>query len=506
MQDYNFYIIEDDDKFEINLNELVSHLEERYLTEAFFLTPLFWDDYGNKTSFSLTLIRNGYHHIGKLKIIRASLKDNYDTLEELPPNFKFLEKDYCSLGFDMDFYRNIKTYFPNNFEEVLRPLRDCAFYPAIRDEFETLEIYQHSLVRFSEAQKAMTEARSFLLNEPIDKIFNFNYRTSLINCTAPHEVAFNFETFNELPKRITTIIGKNGTGKTQFLANLAIDLSGGEGTTEKVNIKNSFQPRRPSFSRVISVSYSIFDKFPRPRPNDTYSYKYCGLKDEEGKLLNDFEVSRQIEDAIKKIEDQTRTVSWYLFLFNLFGKEEADSLLTNLFRKKKDLPTYLQTERLSSGQSFLIYVITEIIANIKEDSIVLLDEPEMHLHPNAIAKFIRSFENLMKEFNSYAVIATHSPIILQEIPSKNVRVFEREGNTPFIHKLHFESFGESIENITQEIFQTKDVDDNYKSFFKKLSKELSYQEVLALFDNNLGRFAKAYLLNLYENPSDQLND
>ena len=48
---------------------------------------------------------------------------------------------------------------------------------------------------------------------------------------------------------------------------------------------------------------------------------------------------------------------------------------------------------------------------------LLFDEPELHLHQNATANTMRMFYRLLEEFNSYAIIATHSPLIIQEIPS-----------------------------------------------------------------------------------------
>lgn len=57
----------------------------------------------------------------------------------------------------------------------------------------------------------------------------------------------------------------------------------------------------------------------------------------------------------------------------------------------------------SSGQQILICTITELIANIENESIILFDEPEIHLHPNAIANMVRMFYRLLDEFNSYAI-------------------------------------------------------------------------------------------------------
>ena len=70
--------------------------------------------------------------------------------------------------------------------------------------------------------------------------------------------------------------------------------------------------------------------------------------------------------------------------------------------------------------------------------------------------------------------------------------------------MSLESFGESIEVLTQEVFKTRDVEDNYKNFFQKVSQQMPYKEVLALFPNGLSLNAKSYLINLYRNPAKEL--
>ena len=70
--------------------------------------------------------------------------------------------------------------------------------------------------------------------------------------------------------------------------------------------------------------------------------------------------------------------------------------------------------------------MTEIIANIRYDSLIIFDEPETHLHPNAISQLINSIHSLADQFKSYCIIAPHSPIIVQGILSKNIFVIKNE--------------------------------------------------------------------------------
>ena len=467
-------------------------------TEFFFLVSSSWDDFHNKTSYSLyfsPLDSRADIPLGPVKIMHVEEEVTKtiipDSFENLPFN------EYCSLGQDLDYYQSLKRNFPEGYIDILRALNDAAFFEGVADNFRHHHRFKHSLLRNSEAEKAYYEAKMELLGEHIERNFNFSYKTLVKNAQEPHLVKFSFSTNTELPNRIIGLIGENGTGKTQLLANLAMDLSG------NANFKNkdfAFVDGRPLFSKVIAISYSIFDKFSRPEADHSFSYKYCGFKDQDGKLLSSEDIDQNYIDSIERIKVYHRTQKWYETVSTIIGEHQSEELFDSLIHEGN-----LEVlNRLSSGQSFLIYVLTQLIGNIKPNSLILFDEPEMHLHPNAISNLIRSLDTLLVKFDSYAIIATHSPIIIQEIPSEFIKVFNREGNIPYIYNLSLESFGESIEVLTQEVFKTRDVEDNYKNFFQKVSQQMPYKEVLALFPNGLSLNAKSYLINLYRNPAKEL--
>lgn len=47
---------------------------------------------------------------------------------------------------------------------------------------------------------------------------------------------------------------------------------------------------------------------------------------------------------------------------------------------------------------------------------MLIDEPEGHLHPPLLSAFVRALSELLVNRNGVAIIATHSPVVLQEVP------------------------------------------------------------------------------------------
>ncbi|WP_420800346.1 AAA family ATPase [Paenibacillus marchantiae] len=125
---------------------------------------------------------------------------------------------------------------------------------------------------------------------------------------------------------------------------------------------------------------------------------------------------------------------------------------------------------------------------------MLLDEPEAHLHPPLLSAFIRALSDLLVQRNAIAIIATHSPVILQEVPKSCVWKLRRNGSQLEINRAMAETFGENIESLTSEIFE---LEITYSDFYKILrdgvEKYGNYEDIVESFNNELGWEAKAIL-------------
>ena len=458
---------------------------------CFVLVTNTWNDFGFETMFSLFFYEseNERTEIGGVKILSRGEKS---TL--LNNEFKSLDsKKYCSLGQTISYYHNLIELFDREeSEQILDALNDIAYYTGLRDDFRDDLGFKTSLLRFKEAQKAYVEGRKIILGIEIDNAFIFNFRCLLPGASEEHSVDFEFSKDSMLINRIYALIGRNGTGKTLYLAKMANSMSG-------LDPGGSFNSEfGPPFSKVITVSYSLFDKFKVPKRTKSFSYVYCGLRDQNDNL-DENTLSEKLKKAIIQLvkRDRYHLYLKYLeelitninFLSDLEDNEETiRSVDFNLLSQEYNL--------FSSGQTALIYILAEIIANIEKESLILFDEPETHLHPNAIIKLVKVLNLLLKKFDSYAILATHSPQIVQQIFSKNVIVFDRVGNVPFIRKLDIESFGENLTTINQVIFETVEIDEFYKEEFTKLLENHTYEEISKFFRNKLSFNAALFLKNV----------
>ena len=71
---------------------------------------------------------------------------------------------------------------------------------------------------------------------------------------------------------------------------------------------------------------------------------------------------------------------------------------------------------LSTGlKSFVIIKRLLENGNIDENGTIILDEPEIHLHPEWQLKFAEIIVLMQKEFNTNILLNTHSPYFLNAI-------------------------------------------------------------------------------------------
>jgi ABC-type Mn2+/Zn2+ transport system ATPase subunit len=451
-----------------------------------------WDDYDFKTLYHLCLFKkNGDKEVlGDVKILQAN---NQST--KIPDSFSSLEPEFFSLGQDLEYYENMRKHLPKTHRRVLDALNDVVVKPQLLDEIETSSGFRNSLIRFNEAKLALRDGLATLEMRPVEKGYKFLYSGEIPGAEGGVCMDVDLQPDDPVPGRIFAIIGRNGVGKTQFLAKLARDLA----TTKRVSIEtvnqveSAFEPARPLFSRVIALSFSAFDKFQRPEPEKYFSYIYCGVRDDSGRLSRG-SLEKKHLDYLNRIFEQDREEHWEQHVANVMNISQN---MVSIRRQIEELEQNL-TPSMSSGQSILIYFISAALAYLKEGSLVIFDEPEIHLHPNAVALLMQTLQELLQEFNSYAIIATHSPVVIQEVPRKRVIRFEREGNITTAHPLGHESFGENIAELTCMVFETVEIPNFYKKTLQVLAKKHDFNTVSKMFDDQLSLHATAYLASLYE--------
>jgi len=129
---------------------------------------------------------------------------------------------------------------------------------------------------------------------------------------------------------------------------------------------------------------------------------------------------------------------------------------------------------------------------VTEQTLVLMDEPEAHLHPPLLSAFVRALSNLLIDRNGVAVIATHSPVILQEVPRTCVWKIRRSGRLTMVERPEIETFGENVGILTHEVFGLEVTHSGFHNLLRTLARDSSsYAEVLMRLNLQLGDEGKA---------------
>lgn len=457
-----------------------------------------WDDFGARTLYNLYFHRNkgDFSNIGPVRIMKKGQSET-----SLPENFLLLDENYCSLGAHVDFYDNLNKESGEDFISILYALRDAAFFPSIYEDFENEKIFKESLIRGDDIEKLSRTAAYIFSGGDEDERFKFRFKFRPLFDKNETEVDFSFTSNGDIKRRIIALIGENGTGKTQLLSTLSKELSNSRSLL--------FYPRKPLFGKILTVSYNIFDSFEIPKSDNYFNYKYCGLSSSKGGILSREELDIRFSKSLIKIDNKERRKDLLEILKKFIDTDLVNSLEVDSKNESPTVDTFKFLEikdKLSSGQSIMFYIIVEIMAELRLDSLILFDEPETHLHPSAISKLVSIIYDLVERFDSYCVIATHSPIIVQNLTSDSVYVTKKEEDMFLINKIGRESFGEDLTNITNNIFGNKDVPIEYKRIIDDLVyEEKNYDEIIKVLSSDnvpLSLNAKMYIHAALGNKND----
>ncbi|QSB51116.1 AAA family ATPase [Leuconostoc falkenbergense] len=138
----------------------------------------------------------------------------------------------------------------------------------------------------------------------------------------------------------------------------------------------------------------------------------------------------------------------------------------------------------------IVAILFSLVHKARENSLFLIDEPELYLHPPYVLSLVLAINEILHSTNSAAIMTTHSPIVLQEIPKDHVfKILDFVDDKSIVHPT-LESFGSNLSEINDEIFGVNVRDTGFYSVLKELATENKIEQL----DNNmLGTDAKLYV-------------
>lgn len=454
--------------------------------------------------------------IGSVKIGEVGISQGRPVL---PQKFEQLEDKFFSLGQSDEYYLQLTSLGGDVRDEILRALNDIAYDNSLYWRYRGEAVMYNSLMRDISQTSVLGQFHRLANGMLRLSRYDFSYELKS-KYEEGDDITLHFEVHPESkpPSNVHVVIGRNGVGKTYLLTSMVKSILTNDGSFYEKCGDGKNKDAQRIFAGLIFVSFSAFDydiPIENPNKDEVFSikYDYIGLKrlnEEHDNLVN-----KKVEDLTEEFVETLKTclVNSKMNLWKkivsvlnsdpIFKENSISELLleinsqairkkdeaNNLFQKAKDI-----FNNLSSGHKIVLLTLSSLIARVEERTLVLMDEPEVHLHPPLLAAFTRAVSELLINRNGVAIVATHSPVILQEVPRECVWKLRRYGISVLAERLQIESFGENLGMLTSEVFRHEVTESGvYKMLKENVDEFDSFEEIMEEFQEHLGYEAQAFL-------------
>ena len=177
--------------------------------------------------------------------------------------------------------------------------------------------------------------------------------------------------------------------------------------------------------------------------------------------------NEKVGDVQKKVFDEINEI---------FEILDIDVKIEDISQDGRNIPIFTNSagdkfdiNELSSGEKQLFLRTLAIKMLNPENSIILIDEPELSLHPKWQQRIVDVYRKIGK--NNQIIIATHSSHILGSVKKENIMLLDKDGEGKIVIKTGdelYDSYGQPTERILEDIMGLKTT--RNQEIFDKLEK------------------------------------
>ena len=164
--------------------------------------------------------------------------------------------------------------------------------------------------------------------------------------------------------------------------------------------------------------------------------------------------NEKVGDVQKKVFDEINEI---------FEILDIDVKAEDISQDGKNMPIFenssgdkFDINELSSGEKQLFLRTLAIKMLNPENSIILIDEPELSLHPKWQQRIVDVYKKIGK--NNQIIIATHSPHILGSVKKENIMLLDKDGEGKIVIKTgdkFYDSYGQPTDRVLKDIMGLK---------------------------------------------------
>lgn len=289
-----------------------------------------------------------------------------------------------------------------------------------------------------------------LIEEGLEFIIDNNNPIQVSNLKQKHKVFFNYLRFFNFLNILVEEYNQSITEDSEKIPNLyppiiyfspyrISQIPNLTVTLSAINLFDLLEKYQKSDSKTISSTFDVANYY--------FAKKLRYLDDK----TNQFEV----EEEVKLTKKYVRKLGYKNFGYTCKNKERN---IYEGFLIKMD-NTQLDFSKASGGEKEILNFLMGIFALNVKNGVIIIDEPELHLHPKWQEILLELFDDFTKSRGIQFFIVTHSPHFITQKSIKNViRVFARDGESKIVPPL-------TLEESEKDLFQIINVFNNTKIFF-----------------------------------------
>lgn len=195
----------------------------------------------------------------------------------------------------------------------------------------------------------------------------------------------------------------------------------------RINVNNPFSGLRfyendilyLDRNRIYQTHSGVYNNTKFDKLMEDFNYQYIKPNDDENNINNIQDITNNIKKrieqdflgkAVKKFKEISDIKN---FSLNLLNKNEP---FTNaFFAEETNNGLLLPLSSLGSGYEMIFSLIYSVCLaeQSKKKLIILIDEPELHMHPALQLKFINFLIEISKTYQ--VIFTTHSPLLIKQV-------------------------------------------------------------------------------------------